>query len=93
MPKVTLEGYILVPNEDLALVLQDLPQHIRNTQSESGCLIFNVEQQKDNPNKFIVYEEFINKEAFEFHQERVRNSQWGKATRNVQRHYQIQDAS
>ncbi|WP_348984465.1 hypothetical protein [Shewanella sp. 1CM18E] len=44
---------------------------------------------ESNPNTFNVYEEYVNQTAFDNHQARVKSSQWGKITKNVQRHYKI----
>ena len=63
--------------------------HTKLTKAEPGCLIFRVSPDANNPNKFEVYEEFINQTAFDHHQSRVRKSNWGKVTKHVQRHYQI----
>ncbi len=87
--KVTLEGHIIVSDEDLSVVLKELPVHIQKTRSEPGCLVFNVEQQEYNPNKFMVYEEFTDEEAFALHQSWVKNSVWGEITKNVERHYHV----
>ncbi|XAW88109.1 antibiotic biosynthesis monooxygenase [Vibrio sp. CDRSL-10 TSBA] len=89
MAKVTLSGYIVVENEDLAAVKQALAEHKRLTHAESGCLVFDVTPTPGNPNRFDVYEEFVDRNAFEQHQARVKASAWGKITANVARHYQI----
>lgn len=91
MSKVILKGFIVVPSSDLDLVEQELPVHTKLTLEESGCLVFKVEKDKNNPNKFYVYEEFENKEAFDFHQTRVKQSHWGEITVNVERHYVINE--
>ncbi|EPR4995117.1 putative quinol monooxygenase, partial [Vibrio navarrensis] len=41
------------------------------------------------PLRFDVYEEFVDKVAFEQHQKRVKASRWGKVTVSVERHYEI----
>ena len=89
MPKITLQGYIIVPNVDLDIVKNELKVHENLTRQEIGCLIFNVTQDTNNINKFNVYEEFTNQKAFDNHQSRVKNSNWGKVTINVQRYYKI----
>ena len=89
MSKVVLSGYILVPDKDLPVVLQQLPAHIRATRDEPGCLTFDVDQDADNANKFVVYEEFVDAEAFESHQRRAKASSWGRVTGNVERRYQV----
>lgn len=91
MPKIILQGYILVPNADLGFVIAALDQHCLLTQAEPGCLVFNVTQSKNNPNRFDVYEEFIDKHAFILHQQRVKTSYWGQVTANVERFYQISE--
>ena len=89
MPKIILKGYIIVPNEDLEAVKTALLTHIKLTKNESGNLVFKVTQDDRNLNKFHVYEEFINQAAFKFHQKRVKQSDWGNVTKNVERHYQV----
>ena len=89
MSKVILKGFIIVPAEDLAAVEEELINHKNLTLNESGCLVFEVTQSESIPNRFDVYEEFINKTAFESHQQRVKDSYWGEVTVNVERHYEI----
>ncbi len=89
MSKVVLKGYIIVPDSDLTAVKEELPIHIDLTRKEAGCLIFEVTQDEASKNRFDVYEEFIDKESFAHHQERVRNSKWGSVTKNVERFYEI----
>jgi len=89
LSKITLQGHIIVPDDDLEIVKSELLIHSKLTEQEAGCLLFSVTVDKNNPNKFDVYEEFINQAAFDIHQSRVKNSNWGKVTHRVQRHYQI----
>jgi len=89
MNKVILKGFIIVPTADLPAVKQALISHKELTRNEPGCLMFNVTQSETNLNRFNVYEEFIDKTAFEQHQLRVKDSAWGKASANVKRHYEI----
>jgi autoinducer 2-degrading protein len=89
VPKVILEGYILVPGADLPSVIEELPNHIRLTLQEEGCLVFEVLPEKEDASRFRVYEEFSDGRSFELHQERVIGSRWGEVTANVERHYQV----
>lgn len=89
MPKIQLTGFILVDDKDMPAIVNELDRHIALTRQEVGCLMFDVEQDAKNKNKFHVKEEFINREAFEYHQKRVAASNWGKVSVNVERHYQI----
>lgn len=91
MPKILLSGRIVVPGEDLDLVLRELPAHTELTRKEPGCLIFEVNQDTDNPTIFHVYEEFVDQSAFDAHQRRVTSSSWGRVTAGVERHYDIKE--
>ncbi len=90
MSKVTLKGFITVPDCDIFDVLNELPNHIALTRKEAGCLVFNITQDENDSFRFDVYEEFENKQSFEQHQSRVRSSEWGKITKNVERNYVIE---
>ncbi|MDD1779650.1 antibiotic biosynthesis monooxygenase [Enterovibrio sp. ZSDZ35] len=89
MSKVILKGHILVPEPELDIVKSELENHKRLTREEAGCLVFEVSQCIENPLRFDVYEEFVDKAAFESHQKRVKSSHWGEVTSNVSRYYEI----
>ncbi|TOM29237.1 antibiotic biosynthesis monooxygenase, partial [Vibrio parahaemolyticus] len=72
MSKVTLKGFILVPESELESVKSELVNHKRLTLEESGCITFSVTQNSEDPLRFDVYEEFIDKMAFAYHQQRVK---------------------
>ena len=91
--KVILQGHIVVPDDDLETVIQALTIHKELTLAEPGCIVFRVSQSSLQPNRFEVYEEFTNREAFEAHQNRMKTSDWGKITKNVTRHYQVTDVT
>jgi quinol monooxygenase YgiN len=89
MAKISLKGFIIVPDMSLAIIRQELPVHIELTRKETGCLVFEVIPAENNPNRFDVYEEFASKADFEAHQVRVKNSRWGQVTSGVERYYGI----
>jgi (4S)-4-hydroxy-5-phosphonooxypentane-2,3-dione isomerase len=91
--KVILKGHIIVPDHELEIIKKELVTHIKLTRLEAGCLIFEITQSEDNPNRFDVYEEFTNKNSFDEHQNRVSKSKWGEISKNIERHYQIIDAT
>lgn len=88
MGKVILSGYMQVPSEDIAAVLEELPIHKSLTQEELGCLVFSVEQIA-NSGRFDVYEEFVNQQAFEAHQKRIEGTRWQDVTANSERVYSV----
>ena len=85
---MTVEGYIDVPEADLTKVKAALAEHLRLTRAEPGCLRFEVTPSEQS-NRFDVFEVFADQAAFDRHQTRVKQSDWGKITQNVKRHYQI----
>ncbi|HGS5851978.1 TPA: putative quinol monooxygenase [Vibrio parahaemolyticus] len=91
MGKVILSGHIEIPESELETVTTALDMHIKLTRKEAGCLVFEVIQSSDNANRFNVYEEFVDKSAFELHQARVKASHWGQVTTNVKRSYSIEE--
>lgn len=91
LSKIILKGHIVVPEQDLASVRDELPNHIELTRRESGCLVFEVNQDLSNERIFRVYEEFVDQASFDSHQDRVKASRWGSVTVNVERHYGISE--
>ena len=89
MNRVTLSGYILVPPDDLPKVREASPAHIEQTCAEAGCILFTVEEHPSEAGRFDVHEEFDSEEAFEMHQKRIRDSDWGQISRNVARYYTV----
>ena len=89
MNKIVLQGQLIIPAEELDAVLAALSEHKVLTQKEPGCLVFNVEQNADNPLVLDVYEEYESQEAFAHHQERTRASAWWQVTQHCERQYTI----
>ncbi|MFB9868257.1 putative quinol monooxygenase [Vreelandella sulfidaeris] len=67
--------------------------HKKLTLHESGCITFKVIQNKSDACRFDVYEEFIDRAAFEQHQQRVAGSEWCGLTKNAERHYRIDEVA
>lgn len=89
MSVVTLKGHIEIPEEDLAAVVAELPNHIDLTRKEAGCIEFKVSQRASELTIFDVQERFESRAAFDAHQARVKASKWGMVTINASRHYRI----
>lgn len=87
MAKTILTGYVIIPEMDREKIEAALPEHIRTTRAEPGCLKFNITPDKNDPNRYFVYEEFIDQAAFDYHQERSKQGEWAKVTKNMERHF------
>jgi autoinducer 2-degrading protein len=51
-------------HEEVAALAQ---QMIPGTRAEPGCRLFTVNQSADDPRKFLLYEQFVDRRAFEAH--------------------------
>ena len=86
---IKLTGRLICKNrEETALVRRYLPEHIRLTKEEAGCLAFEVKE-TDDPLIWSVEELFTSQETFDAHQARTKGSVWGKETRAIAREYAI----
>ncbi|QKG70217.1 putative quinol monooxygenase [Erythrobacter mangrovi] len=88
-PHVELHGRLICENaEQSDLVRRHLPEHIRLTLAEDGCLSFRVEETGD-PLVWTVAERFADWASFEAHQSRSRASAWWEATAAISRDFSI----
>ncbi|MEZ5797228.1 MAG: antibiotic biosynthesis monooxygenase [Paracoccaceae bacterium] len=86
---ITVTGSLTCANTvEADLVRQYLPDHIRLSREEPGCLSFNV-LPTDNPLVWRLDESFADRAAFEAHQARTRGSAWYKATAHLKRDFRI----
>lgn len=89
MATVVLKGFIIIPDKNRQQILSALDEHIRLSRAEAGCLKFEITPDDNCPDKYWVDEAFVDRAAFEYHQERVRSSHWGKFSGDVERHYEV----
>ncbi|PYE36002.1 antibiotic biosynthesis monooxygenase [Rhizobium sp. PP-F2F-G38] len=87
--RVRLSGFLRCSSmSDVEIVKHHLPEHLRLTSAEPGCLSFDVSQ-TDDPLVWRVKERFVDRTAFDFHQQRTRASGWFTATSAIARDYTI----
>jgi quinol monooxygenase YgiN len=87
--QIKLVGYIDVPESRLAKITAALPEHIRLTRLEAGCVSFNVTPDADQTGRFNVAEVFATRADFDQHQSRTKSSKWAKITQGIPRSYSI----
>lgn len=86
---VRLRGFLrCLSKDDVELVRRHLPEHLRLTREEPGCISFEVSE-TDDPLIWQVEELFADRAAFDFHQRRTRASEWFMATSAIPRDYEI----
>jgi len=91
--QIRLTGHIDVPDDRLAAVTAALPEHIRLTRAEAGCLAFEVMPVAGRPGRFVVHELFASRAAFEAHQARIAASDWGRVSAGIPRDYVIEEVA
>jgi quinol monooxygenase YgiN len=86
---VRLSGFLRCASmAEVETVQRYLPDHMRLTRAEPGCISFEVSQ-TDDPLVWRVEELFADQAAFDFHQQRTRASKWFAATSAIVRKYEI----
>ena len=89
--KLRLSGLLTCASvSEAAIVHQYLPEHIRLSRAEPGCLSFDISE-TDDPFTFEVMEAFRDREAFDLHQARTRESDWFMATRGILRDFRVEE--
>ncbi len=76
--------------DDLAIVHAHLPEHVRLSRAEPGCLTFNVTQSAD-PMVWRLDESFTDQAAFAAHQTRTRGSVWFRVSQGLIRDFHVTD--
>lgn len=90
MTRVTLTGFLICRSlEEADRVSALLPEHVRLTRAEPGCLGFEVFRSHADPVRFAVSEAFRDRAAFEAHQARAAGTIWARATKGIPRDYRI----
>ena len=76
--------------DDLKIVETYLPDHIRLSRAEPGCIAFNVTQTVD-PLVWVLDETYTDRTAFEAHQTRNRASVWWAMSQKIIRDFDISE--
>jgi len=85
MGVIRLTGTLTCASEEAETVRAALPEHIRLSRAEPGCLSFDVTETA--PGVFTVAERFADRTAFNAHQTRTRASAWWQATGHMPREF------
>jgi quinol monooxygenase YgiN len=89
--RIRLTGHIDVPADRRDAIAAALPEHIRLSRAEPGCLSFEVTPDPAVPGRLAVAELFESRAAFEAHQGRVAASDWGRISDGIARTYEISE--
>lgn len=84
---IRLTGTLTCAQQEAGAVRDALPEHIRLTRAEPGCLSFEVTERA--PGRFAVSEAFTDRAAFDAHQDRTRASAWWRLTGHMARDFTL----
>ncbi len=87
--QIRLTGHIDVPLHQLDEITAALPEHIRLTRLEAGCVSFEVNPDPNCAGRFIVAETFASRADFDQHQSRTKASDWARITDGIPRSFSI----
>ena len=88
---ITVTGTLTCSTADEAAIVRTyLPEHIRLSRAEPGCLKFNVDP-TDDPLVWRLDEAFVDRQAFDAHQTRTRDSVWFRVSASLKRDFQVVD--
>jgi quinol monooxygenase YgiN len=87
MGVIRLSGTVTCAPHEIDIARAALPEHIRLSRAEPGCLSFEVTETA--PGVFTVTESFSNRAAFDAHQTRTRDSNWWRQTGHMPREFTV----
>lgn len=78
--QLTIVASILAKDEKRDLVRSELLKLIEITRAEEGCINYDLHQDNDNPNLFLFYENWVNRELWQKHMGNAHLAAYMKAT-------------
>lgn len=78
--KLTIVAKILAKEEKRDFVKSELLKLIDHTRAEKGCINYDLHQDIENPNLFLFFENWENKELWQTHMNNEHLAQYIKAT-------------
>jgi len=87
MGVIRLAGRMTCAADEAAAVRAALPEHIRLSRAEPGCITFDVTETA--PCVFTVSESFADRAAFDAHQTRSRASAWWRVSGHLPRDFEV----
>lgn len=77
---LTIVARILAKEEHRELVKNELLKLIDITRAEEGCINYDLHQDNENPNLFLFFENWTNKELWQAHMSNTHLADYIKAT-------------
>ena len=91
--KLTIIAKILSFPDKRDLVKQELIKLIEITRVEEGCINYDLHQDNDDPNLFLFYENWENKELWQKHMNNPHIADYMKATDGAVKEFTLNEMS
>lgn len=89
--KLTIVARILAKEEKRELVKSELLRLIDVTRAEEGCINYDLHQDNENPNFFMFYENWENRDLWQTHMGNAHLSEYLKATEGAVEEFIVQE--
>jgi quinol monooxygenase YgiN len=89
---VTLTGFLVCRSlEEADRVSELLPEHIRTTRAERGCVRYEVWRSRADPVRYAFHGVFTNRATYGEHLARSEATLYGTCTRHIPRDFRLTD--
>ncbi len=78
--QLTIVARILAKTEKRELVKSELLKLIETTRAEEGCINYDLHQDNENPNLFLFFENWTNRDLWQTHMGNAHLAEYVKAT-------------
>jgi len=93
MSSLTIVAKILAKSEKQELVKDELMKLIIITRKEEGCINYDLHQDNENPNLFLFYENWENRELWQKHMNGTHLTDYMKATDGAVEEFTLNEMS
>ena len=89
--QLTIVAKIIAKEEKRELVKNELLKLIDITRAEEGCINYDLHQDNTNPNLFLFYENWTNRDLWQKHMNNAHLSEYMKATDGAVEEFTLND--
>ncbi len=90
---LTVVARIVAKDEKRELVKTELLKLVEPTRAEEGCIDYELHQDNENPNLFLFYENWVNRELWQKHMNNKHLAQYATATEGAVEDFVLHEMS
>ena len=93
MSKLTIVAHIYAKTDSVDLVKAELSKLVAPTLAEEGCLQYDLHQDNENPEHFMFFENWENRDLWQKHMDAPHIGVYQKATEGAVDHFTLHEMS